>query len=75
MDEQTIYEEYKCLKPCTYIEYKVSFWNYILFSSVSFQLATEPLYFLVPGLNHTVVSLRCEFFKSSLIKLKQLNNV
>ena len=23
MDEQTIYEEYKCLKPCTYIEYKV----------------------------------------------------
>ena len=24
MDEQTIYEAYSCLKPCTYIEYKVS---------------------------------------------------
>ena len=23
MDEQTIYEAYNCLKPCTYIEYKV----------------------------------------------------
>ena len=23
MDEQTIYEKYNCLKPCTYIEYKV----------------------------------------------------
>ena len=67
MDEQTIYEEFKCLKPCTYIEYKVSFRNCILSSSVSFQFATEPLYFSKPGLNHTVVSLRCKFLKSSLI--------
>ena len=36
MDEQTIYEEYKCLKPCTYIEYKVSFQIFILFHQSHF---------------------------------------